>query len=138
MLEKVTEYRNFSSEFSFITSRSQGPGGQNVNKVSTKVELRFDVVHSALITDDEKEILMIRLKNKITQEGVLIVVSQNERTQLKNKEKAIEKFILLIDKALTPRKARKKTKPTPGSREKRLEDKRILAEKKNLRKVNRD
>ena len=117
--------RNFQDEFVFQTSRSGGPGGQNVNKVSSKVELRFDVNNSDLLTDEEKQIVLIKLVNKINNLGELIIVSQAERSQLKNKEKVIDKFYLLLEKALTPRKKRMKTKPTKASVERRLESKRV-------------
>ena len=126
--------RDFSREFLFSASRSSGPGGQNVNKVSTKVDLRFDVPHSNLLSEEEKEILLIRLQKKINSEGFLIVVSKRERTQLKNKEKTIEKFYALLLKSLTPKKKRRRTKPNAAAKEKRLEEKRILAEKKSRRK----
>lgn len=124
----------FERELVFTSSRSSGPGGQHVNKVSTKVELRFHIPNSGLLNDEEKDILLIKLKNKINSEGELIIVSQDERSQLKNKEKAIEKFYDLLQKALTPPKKRKPTKPTQASKEKRLEEKRIIADKKEKRK----
>ncbi|TRZ72354.1 MAG: aminoacyl-tRNA hydrolase [Bacteroidetes bacterium] len=126
--------RDFSREFLFSASRSSGPGGQNVNKVSTKVELRFDILHSILLTEEEKEILLTQLQKKINSEGILIIVSQSERSQLKNKEKTIEKFYALLKKSLTPKKKRKPTKPNVAAKEKRLEEKRINAEKKVRRK----
>ncbi|MCX6243703.1 MAG: alternative ribosome rescue aminoacyl-tRNA hydrolase ArfB [Bacteroidetes bacterium] len=125
--------RDFSGEFRFVTSRSSGPGGQNVNKVSTKVELRFDIPGSCLLTDNEKDILQTVLKNKISAEGILIIVSQSERSQLKNKGKAVDKFYSLLIKALTPKKKRKPSKPTKASKEKRLEEKKLTAEKKARR-----
>jgi ribosome-associated protein len=129
-----TLYRDFTSEFTFATSRSSGPGGQNVNKVNSKVELRFVVDQSQLLTDREKEIIFNKLKNRINNEGELIITVQTDRSQLKNKEEAIEKFYELITKALTPRKPRRATKPTKSSVEKRLEMKRLTGEKKILRK----
>ena len=117
--------RNFQDEFVFQASRSGGPGGQNVNKVSSKVELRFNVATSALLTEDEKSVIQAKLANKINNLGELIIVSQTERSQLKNKEKVIEKFYLLIERALTPRKKRLKTNPTRASVERRLESKRV-------------
>ena len=124
----------FERELVFTSSRSSGPGGQHVNKVSTKVELRFHIPNSGLLNDEEKDILLIKLKNKINSEGELIIVSQDERSQYKNKKKAIEKFYELLQRALTPPKKRKPTKPTQASKEKRLEKKRIIADKKEKRK----
>jgi len=126
--------RDFEDEFVFQASRSGGPGGQNVNKVSTKVELRFNVTNSALLNDDEKAIVSDKLVNKINNLGELILVSQKERSQLKNKENVIEKFYLLIEKSLTPRKKRHQTKPTKASVERRLESKRVQAKIKINRK----
>jgi len=126
--------RDFQNEFVFQASRSGGPGGQNVNKVSTKVELRFHIANSALLNDEEKAIISDKLINKINNLGELILVSQTERSQLKNKENVIEKFYVLINKALTPRKRRLKTRPTRTSVEKRLESKRVQAKIKATRK----
>jgi ribosome-associated protein len=124
---------DLSSEFQFLTSRSSGPGGQNVNKVNSKVELRFDIPNSILLTDEQKEILLNKLSTKITSEGILSVVSQRDRSQLANKEDSIEKLYLLISKALKPVIRRKKTKPTKSSVEKRLTGKRIKSEIKQNR-----
>jgi len=127
--------RDFNSELSFTASRSSGPGGQNVNKVSTKVELRFNIGKSLLLSVEEKELIRERLRKKINSEDELIIISQSERSQVRNKEKVIEKFISLIALALTPKKKRKPTKPSAAAKEKRLEEKRILAEKKESRKT---
>jgi ribosome-associated protein len=133
----MSEFRinipDLSSEFQFLTSRSSGPGGQNVNKVNSKVELRFDVQNSSLLSDDQKDILLKKLATKITSEGILSVVSQRDRSQLVNKEDTIEKLYLLIEKALKPVKPRKNTRPTKGSVERRLTTKRIKAEIKQNR-----
>ena len=126
--------RDFSSEFIFQASRSSGPGGQNVNKVSSKVELRFDVRNSQLLSEDEKSIIFEELINKINKQDELVLVAQADRSQLKNKEKVIEKFYLLIEKALTPRKRRLQTQPTKASVERRLESKRVQAKIKTNRK----
>jgi len=126
--------RDFSCELHFSASRSSGPGGQNVNKVNTKVELRFHVASSTLLSDEEKILLIEKLLKKINSEGELILVSQTERSQMKNKEKVIEKFYSLLTRALTPRKKRKPTKPSQASKEERLEEKRKQAEKKERRK----
>lgn len=126
--------RNFQDEFVFQTSRSGGPGGQNVNKVSSKVELRFDVANSILLNEEEKATIVVKLVNKINKLGELVLVAQTDRSQLKNKEKVIEKFYLLIIRALTPRKKRLETKPTRASVERRLESKRVQATIKANRK----
>lgn len=131
----VLQNRDFSSEFSFATSRSSGPGGQNVNKINSKVELRFQVELSQLLSDREKQIILSKLKNRINNEGELIITVQTDRSQLKNKEEAVEKFQELLTKALTPRKQRKATRPTKASVEKRLEIKKQNSEKKALRKI---
>ncbi len=127
--------RNFLTELHFSASRSSGPGGQNVNKVSTRMELRFDVAGSLLLTDPEKEMILEKLAARINSAGELIVVSQSERTQLQNKENVIEKFYALITRALTPRKQRKPTRPSVASKEARLEEKRQQGEKKERRRV---
>jgi ribosome-associated protein len=126
--------RNLENEFIYSASRSGGPGGQNVNKVSTKVELRFNLLHSSSFSENEKEILFRKLKNKINKEGELLIVSQSERSQLLNKQVATEKFYILISKALTMQKYRRATKPTFSSKLKRLEEKKNRGSIKKLRK----
>ena len=121
-------------EFIFSTSRSGGPGGQNVNKVSTKVELRFNLRLTSAFTEKEKELIFTRLKNKINKESEIILVSQSERTQLMNKEVVIDKFYDLVSKALTIQKKRRSTRPTLSSKIKRLEGKRSRGKIKKLRK----
>lgn len=127
------ENRDFTSELHFSASRSSGPGGQHVNKVSTKMELRFHVASSELLTDAEKELIQEKLATRISAAGELILVSQSERSQLQNKEKVTEKFYVLIARALTPRKKRKPTRPSKASKEERLELKHQQAEKKERR-----
>jgi len=126
--------RNLENEFVYSTSRSGGPGGQNVNKVSTKVELRFSVLLSSLFSETEKEIIFKKLKNKINKEGELLIVSQSERTQLLNKKVVTEKFYDLVSKALTVPVKRRVTRPTLKSKIKRLETKRNRGFIKKLRK----
>lgn len=127
------EARGLTSECQFSASRSGGAGGQNVNKVSTKVELRFNVTSSQLLSQSEKQTLIEKLSHRITLEGELIVVSQAERTQLRNKEACIKRFYTIIGQALKPRKARKPTRATRSSVEKRLERKRLRSDVKRLR-----
>lgn len=133
MENNINEGRDFSSELIFSFSRSSGPGGQNVNKVSTKAELRFHILNSALLSQDEKTLVLNKLAKRINRAGELVLVSQSERTQLKNKEVVIEKFYSLLRRALAPRKKRKPTRPSEATREKRLEDKRIKAQQKEQR-----
>ena len=122
------------SELSFKTSRSGGAGGQNVNKVSSKVELDFNVTDSALLTEEQKQIILTRLAKKINREGVLQIVAQTERNQLGNKEIAIRKFYDLLTKCFIEKKKRKPTKPSKAAKEKRLETKKRNSEIKKLRK----
>lgn len=126
--------RDFSAEFIFQASRSSGPGGQNVNKVSSKVELRFDVRNSQLLSEDEKSMITEKLSNKINKQDELVLIAQTDRSQLKNKEKVVEKFYKLLEKALIPQKRRYKTKPSRSSIEKRLESKRVQSAIKANRK----
>lgn len=133
MSEAILNIPDLSAEFVFQASRSSGPGGQNVNKVNSKIELRFNIQNSSILTDDQKEILLSKLSSKISLDGFLIVISQRDRSQLVNKEDAIRKLYELIEKALRPVKRRKSTRPTRSSVEKRLEGKRIKADIKQSR-----
>ncbi len=125
--------RDFERELSFQASRSGGAGGQNVNKVASKVELRFHVADSQLLSDEEKALLQEKLGSRINGEGFLQLVCQAERSQLQNKEQCIARFYELLRQALTRQKKRKATKPTRASVRKRLESKRRQSDKKSSR-----
>ncbi len=126
------------AEFSFRTSRSSGPGGQHAQKSSTRVELLFDVAHSPSLTGAQRTRIVERLASYIDTAGVLHLVSQSERSQLRNKEEVIARFQTLMRKALRRRKRRKPTRPTRASRERRLKEKKRHGETKKLRRKVRD
>ena len=122
---------DFSTEYKISATRSSGKGGQHVNKVSTKVELVFNILNSSLLNDEQKALLSKRLK--LSQDGELRVNCQESRSQLHNKETVIRKFDELIAKALTVNKKRFATKPTFASKNKRLDSKKQKALIKKLR-----
>ena len=119
---------------SFKTSRSGGKGGQNVNKVSSKVELIFNISSASFLSEEEKEILLEKLSNRIDNEGLLHIVTQEDRSQLLNKEKTIVKLIDLIRKSLLVQKERKAVKVPKSVIEKRLRNKAENSSKKETRK----
>lgn len=121
------------SELIYRSSRSGGKGGQNVNKVETKVEARFDVAASAALTNEEKTLILEKLANQISGEGILGIVNQTERSQLANKLLAEEKLLKLLEKALQKPKKRKPTRVPKGVKEARTQAKKKLSEKKAIR-----
>ena len=123
-----------ASEFLFKAVRSSGAGGQNVNKVSSKVVLTFDLVNSKGLTEEEKILLQTKIATKLTQDGILILTSEEDRSQLKNKEKVIKKCFRLLENALIVPKERKETKIPRAVKEKRLNAKKVMSVLKQNRK----
>jgi ribosome-associated protein len=119
-----------SKEITFQTTRSGGKGGQNVNKVETAVIASFHIDTSLLLNDDQKKLLKEKLSNRVNADGYLMVKSQTHRTQLSNKEEAVEKINDLIKKALEKKKARIATRASKASKERRIETKKRNSEVK--------
>lgn len=122
------------SELTFKAVRSSGAGGQNVNKVASKIELFFDVPGSMALSEDEKQMIAEKLQNRLTKEGILILQCDQSRSQHKNKSLVIDRFVALIDNSLKQTKKRKPTKIPKAVIKKRLKSKRDLSNKKALRK----
>jgi len=136
---KITQHISLDlSEIKFSFISSPGPGGQNVNKVATAVQLRFDVLHSPSLQDDVRLRLIALLGKKLTRQGELIIKASRYRTQERNKQDAIERLCQLIKHAAYPPKKRKKTKPTFASKQRRLNIKKLQGEKKARRRTKED
>lgn len=130
------EVSELMSEIKFRTSRSSGSGGQNVNKVESKVSLVFNIDDSKKLSEEDKQTLKSKLANQLNSESELIIDSEESRSQLRNKENAIEKFIELYKNAFKRQKKRRPTRPTLASKLKRLDEKRKNSEKKQNRGLN--
>jgi len=129
----ILNNRNITSEITFKTSRSSGPGGQHVNKVNTKVEASFNIEASIILTDEEKKTLLIILGGRLDKEKTLRVIDQGSRSQLKNKRQAIRKLIDLLEKALVKPKKRIPTKISAAKRQETLVKKRRRSLVKKMR-----
>lgn len=135
---KAIANRDFLHELQFQTSRSSGPGGQNANKLETKVTLRFHLESSHVFNENEKLRLAYKWGNQLTTQGELIISCEEFRTQLRNKEAVVLKFRKAVELAFQIPKKRKKTKPTKSSVRKRLDNKKKHSDKKALRKPPKD
>lgn len=129
----MKDIKLLSSELKFSYIRSPGPGGQNVNKVATAVQLRFNIVKSESFSEETCQRLLTVLQNKLTTKGEMIIKATRYRTQERNKEDAIERLVTLLKNAAKVPKKRKKTKPSLASKERRIQKKKLHAKTKSLR-----
>lgn len=121
------------NELQFSAVQASGPGGQNVNKVATAVQLRYDVAHTPSLPEDVRQRLLQLAGKRISHEGILIIEAKQHRTQEQNRQAALTRLVALIHKAAEKPKVRRQTRPTFASRERRMENKRRQSEIKRLR-----
>ncbi|MGB6367147.1 MAG: alternative ribosome rescue aminoacyl-tRNA hydrolase ArfB [Thermoanaerobaculia bacterium] len=122
-----------SAELRFETSRSSGPGGQNVNKVESRVAILFDVDSSPTLTTDQKELIRSHLATRMSKKGILRVVAQKHRTQAANRKEVVGRFVQLLEEALEPEATRRATAVPQGTRRRRLDDKKRRGQLKKRR-----
>lgn len=136
----IEQINLIKKELVYHTSRSGGKGGQNVNKVETKVGIVFNIAESYCLSESQKERVMLKLKNRISDDGCIKLTESKSRSQLANKELVTKRLIDMLNKALVIPKVRKKTKPSKSSMAKRVEKKKIRGDIKKLRKktINED
>ncbi|OSY86956.1 peptide chain release factor 1 [Tenacibaculum holothuriorum] len=128
------DFKTLFNELQFKAIRSSGAGGQHVNKVSSKVELSFNILTSEGLTTSEKNLLLQKLGNRLTKNQMLVLTCQESRSQHRNKELVTKRFFEIIKKGTTKPKVRKATKPTKASIKKRIDNKKLHSFKKSLRK----
>ncbi|QHL88034.1 aminoacyl-tRNA hydrolase [Nibribacter ruber] len=127
---------DLTPELVFQTSRSSGPGGQNVNKVESRVEVWFSIENSVLLSPEQKELMLEKLAPRLNKDGFLHLASQEDRSQLANKELAVQKLYETLEQALHRPKPRKRTKPSKAAVQKRIEAKKKIGQKKANRRFN--
>ncbi len=133
MIEVMAHLAIPESELTFTASRSSGPGGQHVNKVSSRVTLLFNVAASPSLSDEQKHRILTRLATRISKDGVLRVISQRHRSQMANRQAAVERFVALLREAHTPVPRRKKTTVSAAAKQRRLEEKKRRSRLKRQR-----
>ncbi len=129
-----TDLTYLEKEIEFSTSRSSGKGGQHVNTTETRVEIKFNIPSSQILSDEQKQILLFKLESRLSDKGTLRMYSQKERSQSANREDVLRRFFALITKALKPKKKRIPVKPGKAAKESRLKEKKVVSQRKELRK----
>ena len=135
MIEVTSSVKIYENEIKLDFIRASGPGGQNVNKIASSVQLRFDVRNTSSLDPDVKERLIKLAGSRVTEEGILIIDAHRYRTQEQNRQDAIDRLVSLVRRAAEKPKARKRTRPTAASKQRRLEAKRHRGEIKRMRRV---